>query len=223
MGKKIFISYKYADDEVYPLTILGKTTVRTYVDKLEKYFDSTDHIYKGESDNEDLSEFTDDTIWTKLKDRIYDSSITIVMISPKMKEPHRYDKSQWIPWEISYSLKEMPRNDRVSRSNAILAIVLPDSSNSYEYFCKSNQCGDCRCTTYLTNTLFTILDKNMFNKKEKTRFNCATGKNGIIYTGEHSYIKTVKWSEFIQSPDFHLNKSIEIKNKIDEYVVEKIV
>ena len=91
MGYKIFVSYKYHDDSVYPLSNLlnwyssTRSTVRDYVDRLESYFDYTSNIYKGESDNEDLSYLPDDVIWEKLKNRIYDSSVTIVMISPNMK------------------------------------------------------------------------------------------------------------------------------------------
>lgn len=120
MGKKIFVSYKYADDNVQHLESnlwFHKTTVRDYVDELEKYIDGTDHIYKGESDDEDLSGYSEDTIWEKLKDRIYDSSITIVMISPGMKEIGKSDSSQWIPWEVSFSLKETTRNDRTSHNH----------------------------------------------------------------------------------------------------------
>jgi hypothetical protein len=133
MANKIFVSYKYKDSNVLPLKnglieILDPTTVRSYVDLLENYFDATEFaIYKGESDDEDLSNLSDDQIWEKLKDRIFDSTVTIVMISPSMKETNRRDRSQWIPWEISFSLKETTRNDRTSRSNAMLAVVLPDS------------------------------------------------------------------------------------------------
>ena len=102
MGHKIFVSYKYSDNNVYQISknIYQHDTVRTYVDKLEQYIDNTDNIYKGESDNEDLSRLSEDTIWGKLKDRIYDSTLTVVMISPNMKENKR-DIEQWIPWEIS--------------------------------------------------------------------------------------------------------------------------
>ncbi|MDX8338830.1 TIR domain-containing protein [Draconibacterium sp. IB214405] len=223
MGRKIFVSYKYRDNNVYPLNYNYGTTVRSYVDKLEEYFDSTDNIYKGESDNEDLSQLSENAIWERLKNRIFDSTITIVMISPDMKEPGRYDKSQWIPWEISYSLKEMIRNDRTSRSNAILAIVLPDRNNSYEYFLQLNRCNNCSCTTYLTNTLFGILSNNMFNQKEKIRFNCETGNHGNIYTGEYSYIKTVKWEDFANYPNAQINAAVAIKENIDDYNVVKEV
>lgn len=113
------------------MTIYENSTVRDYVTKFEEILDPSDNIYKGESEGEDLSSLSEETIWKKLKDRIYDSSVTVVFISPEMKESWKAEKDQWIPWEISYSLKEVSRKNKngdavTSRSNAMVAVVLPD-------------------------------------------------------------------------------------------------
>lgn len=66
-----------------------------------------------------------------------------------MKEKGRWEKSQWIPWEISYSLRETTRNDRTSHNNAVLAVILPDKNGSYDY--------------YSTDILFPIMKANILN------------------------------------------------------------
>lgn len=150
MGKKIFVSYKYGDIDVLPVSGISGASAkaRDYVTWLEqKFTDRTDHIYKGEHDNEDLSDKSDEYIWEKLKDKIYDSTITIVLISPNMRESGRWEKSQWIPWEISYSVREIPRSGYTSHSNAVLAIILPNKNGSYDY--------------YDSMTLFRILSDNI--------------------------------------------------------------
>ena len=224
MGRKVFVSYKYADDSVKNLEYFKNSTVRDYVTEFEKIIDGTDHIYKGESDGEDLSSLSEDTIWNKLKDRIYDSSLTIVFISPGMKEYWNTEKNQWIPWEVSYSLKETSRKDKngkavTSKTNAILAVVLPDINNSYSYFMEERSCCSEKCTTYHTNRLFQILRDNMFNLKESNKKCCDNGST--IWYGDFSYIVSVRWKDFIGDYNKYFEYAYDRQDKIDDYTIVK--
>lgn len=229
MGHKIFVSYKYADSDVKNISghYYPADTVRTYVDKLADYISETsEYIYKGEDDGEDLSKLSDDTIWEKLKDRIYDSTLTIVMISPGMRETWKADRDQWIPWEISYSLKEVSRKNRSGRmvssfSNAMLAIVLPDKQGSYNYYTYNNNCCQTKCRTLRTDTLFKIMRDNMFNIKSPDADVC--NNNSKIYHGDSSYITSVKWEDFVKDSDGYIHKAYDIQSKINQYDITKEV
>ena len=183
MGHKIFVSYKYADDQVANLSGQRNSTVRDYVDKLENYFDSSSHIYKGESSGEDLSLLEEETIWSKLRDRIFDSTMTIVFISPGMKVAGVKEKNQWIPWEVSFSLRTTKRKTQsgsiyTSNPNAMLAVVLPDANGSYDYFHEKKNCCTDGCTTIHNGNTFTIISQNMFNFKPAKKTICKTVPTG---------------------------------------------
>jgi hypothetical protein len=214
MGRKIFVSYKHNDNSVKNLTGYYNNTARDYVDYLT---DNTleDDIYKGEGD-EDLSEFKNDTIKNRLKDKIHDSSITLVLISPNMKDGSE-ESDQWIPWEISYSLKEITRQDKTSHTNGMLAIVLPDTNDNYDYFIENKSCN---CRTLKTGILFQILNKNMFNAKDLQDSNCNDCSS---YTGDSSYITSVKWCDFISNKDSYLDKAVKIRDDRKSYTITKEV
>ena len=219
MARKIFISYKHSDNSVK--SINGQGTARAYVDELIELFEG-DEIYKGEG-NEDLSDFKDETIAGHLKDKIYDSSLTLVLISPQMKEGYQKESDQWIPWEVAYSLKEITRSDRTSRTNAILAVVLPDWNSSYSYYLEENTCPHCHCRTLHTDKLFQILKDNMFNIKQPTHSNCPYHYGNPVFTGHYSYIDSVKWEDFLQDKEKYLETALDIREKIDDYNITKIV
>lgn len=148
LGRKVFVSYKYIDDDVKMMPdVTQPTWPCDYVDYIKNKVLSDDDIYKGENSDEDISSWSEAAIWNHLKDKIYDSTITIVLISPNMKETGKWQRSQWIPWEISFSVRETTRNNRTSHRNAILAVILPDKCGSYDYYDK--------------NKLFPILKSNI--------------------------------------------------------------
>lgn len=231
MGHKIFVSYKYADANVY--NILGNghwglCTARNYVDVIEKELEESDDIYKGESDGEDLSQLTDEIIWSKLKDRIYDSSITIVILSKGMKETLKEERHQWIPQEISYSLRETPRKNKngdsiTSHTNALLAVVLPDINGDYSYFMEAKNCCSCGCTYYHKQSpfIFNIMRGNLFNQKQPDSNICTN--NSTIYHGDYHYMLCVKWSDFKNNMSTYIDKALNIQAKKDEYDIQKTI
>ncbi|MDF2854547.1 MAG: hypothetical protein K0Q87_398 [Neobacillus sp.] len=226
MGRKVFVSYKFADNSVENLNIWRNSSVRDYVDEFETLLDSTDHIYKGEEDDEDLSSLSEETIWNKLKDRIYDSTLTVIFISPNMKESYVSEKNQWIPWEVSYSLKETSRKNKngdlvASKTNAMIALVLPDSIGSYSYFLEDRTCCANSCVTHHTDRLFQIIRDNKFNLKDANKKSCDSGRT--IWYGDFSYIGAVKWKDFKTNVNKYINAAYERQDNINDYDIVKTI
>ena len=121
LGRKVFVSYKYKDSNVKAISgVMQPTWPCDYVDYIKNKILSGDDVYKGEKSDEDISSWSETAIWEHLKSKIYDSTITIVLISPNMKEVNKWQRSQWIPWEISFSVRETTRNNRTSHRNAFV-------------------------------------------------------------------------------------------------------
>lgn len=219
MGRKIFVSYKHSDSHVKHLPDTGVTTARHYVDLLTQRIEEEDHIYKGEDDGEDLSSFKDETIQSHLRDKIFDSSITIVLISKNMKNLYEAEDDQWIPWEISYSLKEIQRGERTSTTNAMLAVVLPDELGSYSYAVEEKSC----VRIWQTETFFKILRNNMFNRKEKHLSRCNVCGETHHIGKDHSYVYPIKWEDFISDINGVFDRVVEIRENKENYNIQKVV
>lgn len=198
MGNKIFISYKYADSSIQSLNSTPRwenTTPRHYVDIIQqKLFPKYGHINKGENDGESLATFKESTIYSKLADKIFDSSVTIVLISPNMKVSYPFEKDQWIPWEVSYSLRTKNRSGNYSNPNAVLAVVLPDMYGSYNY---ANGC----------NFGFEIIRLNKNNAKPLL----------LNYGLSSDYIVTCTWVQFLSQFDTWIDKALTNRKNVEKY------
>jgi hypothetical protein len=226
MARKVFVSYKYKDEKVAKLQdffyeeVEGEmifntrnTRARDYVDKLQEKI-GADNMNLGEKDGESLEDFSDLEIESSLKKRIRQCSITVVLISKGMKTKDS-EKDQWIPWEVSYSLRVVTTSGNTKQRNAILGVVLPDENGNYDWYYTSN--SNCNSITHHTGQLFKILKNNMFNILEKEYRECNGSK--IHTKDEPSFIKTVKWESFINgdSYSYYFDKVIEIKDDESSY------
>lgn len=229
MGYKVFVTYKYGDTKVaklqdyYHEEVDGRmifnhryTRARDYVDMLQDKI-GRDNINLGEKDGESLEEFSDQQIETLLKQRIRQCSITIVIISKGMKDTFVAENKQWVPWEISYSLRVVPTGGNTKQMNAVLGVVLPDETGTYDWYYTSNP--NCNSITHHKGQLFKILRDNMFNIIDKAIRECNGSE--IHENDEPSLIKTVKWENFMYGNnfEFYLNKAIEIKDDAKSYDV----
>ena len=80
MAHKTFISYKYSE-------------ARDLRDKIIKELGEDANYYKGEtSESPDLSDTSTENIKRNLRDMMFDTSVTIVIVSPNIKQ------SKWIDW-----------------------------------------------------------------------------------------------------------------------------
>ncbi len=105
MPRKTFISYKYSEAQ----------TVR---DDILKALGPDATYYQGEtSDSPDFTDTSTENIKKTLTDMMHDTSVTIVVVSPNIKQ------SKWVDWEIEYSLKEISRKGRTSKTNGVIGVI----------------------------------------------------------------------------------------------------
>lgn len=187
---------------------------------------SEDHVNKAEKDDEDLSYLSEQTITKILSDKIYDSTITIVLITPNMRDKDRSDRDQWIPWEISYSLREQTRHDCygnpvISHANAIIGVVIPDYWGQYDYYLIEKKCCERGCIITKNDVTFDIINKNRLNRKRKEMAPCHN--LNPVYPDDTNYILITTWAEFVSEPNQFINEAIKRQEKIDEYEIVKTI
>lgn len=200
MARKTFISYKYSEAQDLRDTILEK-------------LGEDAQYYQGEtSDSPDLTDTSTDNIKKNLTDMMYNTSVTIVIISPKIKE------SKWIDWEIEYCLKEISRKGRTSKTNGIVGVI-QKVNGGYDWIKSVNQQGDgCLSSFYSEDLVYDIINKNRFNQNPKV-YSCESCKTVSALTG--SYIAFVEEDTFLENPNKYIENAFEKSDDSDGYDLTK--
>jgi len=201
MARKTFISYKYSEAQDLRDTILEA------LGEDAKY-------YQGEtSDSPDLTDTSTENIKKNLKDMIYGTSVTIVIISPNLK------KSSWIDWEIEYSLKEIAREDKVSRTNGVVGVIMKHNGG-YDWLVshKINDDG-CRSRHIESSKLYDIVNNNRYNLNTEDKYHCSVCKSYDQLSG--SYFSLVKEEDFLDDPDKYIENAYEKSKSISNYNISK--
>ena len=201
MARKTFISYKY--DEAQDL--------RNRI--IEALKDGATY-YQGEtSDSPDLTDLATETIKKRLKDMIFDTSVMIVIISPRMNQ------SNWIEWEISYALKEYKRGGTRSHTNGVVGVVMKDYFVCYDWIKRNHDRRDgCKTISYEDCYMPDIINKNRFNQTPK-EYSCDHCKSVDALTG--SYISLVTEEGFLCNPSKYIENAYEKSKNINQYVIRR--
>ena len=188
MAHKTFISYKYSE---------ARNLRNSIIDAL-----GDDAIYyQGEtSSSPDLSDTSTENIKRNLTDMMYDTSVTIVIISPNMKN------SNWIDWEIEYSLKNITRKGRTSHTNGVVGVIMK-FNGGYSWLKTTSTNGDgCTSSSYDESKVYSIINNNRFNQNPK-KYSCDTCKTVNALTG--SYIAYVEEETFLSDPQKYIDNAYD--------------
>jgi MTH538 TIR-like domain (DUF1863). len=202
MAHKTFISYKYSE-------------AQDLRDKIIEALGEDSKYYKGEtSESPDLTDTTTENIKRNLRDMIYDTSVTIIIISPNIKE------SKWIDWEIEYSLKNISRDGKKSHTNGVVGVIMK-INGGYDWFKKLNNNEDgCKSTSYKDEKVYKIINDNRFNQEPK-KYSCEICKTVDRLTG--SYISYIEEEEFLNDINKYIENAYEkSQNNASGYIIKKI-
>ena len=141
MAHKTFISYKYSES-------------RELRDRIIQAMGSDAAYYTGEtSESPDMSDLKTATIRKKLADMIYSTSVTIVIISPHMKE------SNWIDWFIHPRIN-CHGTQVVTYDNSLLYPII--SNNHFNSEPEQWHCSQCKTFDWLNGSYIEYVKEEDF-------------------------------------------------------------
>lgn len=193
MARKTFISYKYSD------VVAGHTN--NLRDRIIAKLGDGSRFYRGENGyTKDISSYSAGYIKETLKKMIRDTSVTIIILSPNMK------LSEWMNWELTYSLMITERDGRRSLTNGVVAVVQKQPTfygDGYAWF--KNWYGN-----WAVDKAFEIIRNNQNNRKPYVSENWSP-----------NYIDIISEDTFIRNPEKYIEEAYNKAQNLDYYNVSK--
>jgi hypothetical protein len=200
MAHKTFISYKYSE-------------ARGLRDEIIKSLGSDATYYQGEtSDSPDLTDTSTENIKRVLKDQIWGTSVTIVVVSPNMTA------SDWIDWEIEYSLKAISRGELTSHSNGVVGVIMKYNGDYSWLRTVSLQSDGCYSSSFDSSRLYSIINNNRFNQDPKV-YNCERCNTVSEMTG--CYFSLITEEDFLNNPKYYVDNAYDKSQKTWNYNISK--
>ena len=204
MAHKTFISYKYSE-------------ARGLRDDIIRALGPDASFYNGEtSESPDLTDTSTENIKKRLSDMLFDTTVTIVIISPHIAE------SKWIPWEIKYCLKEMSREGCTSHRNGLVGVI-QSVNGSYDWFVRYVYYSHTNGTvaSFNTSLLPEVLAGCVCNSAH-SEAHCR--KCSLYKKTCGNYMSIVRDFEFINNPKYFIEIAYDKANKhIDEYKLPDLI
>ena len=200
MATKVFISFRFSD---------GKEIK----DELVDLFDESTEVI-NRSEDVDRSQMSEDTIQEYLYEKLKDTSVTIVLLTPEAVSYRKnwignYD--DWLYDELRYSLEDRKNN----RTNGVVAVYTDDAKDmileSSSHYCSHcQQTKSCRTLKYFDN----LARKNMLNIKQSYKKNLC---NDLYDDSHDSYISLVSLEEFKQDHTKYIDNAKDKRDRLHEF------
>ena len=204
MARKVFISFRFSDGAKYK-------------EELSDLFDNETAIINC-SENEDRSEFSEETIKTYLYSKLKTTSVTIIIITPEAVSHKKDWLGQYDDWmydEIRYSLEDRENN----RCNGIVAVYVPEAEEMLIHE-STHKCQICneeqKVTTILT--VDNLFRKNMMNVNDSYKTNPCVG---VYDSDKDSYCSLVSWDEFKSNYKKYIENAANKREHTERYNLVK--
>lgn len=204
MAKKIFISFRFSDG-------IG------YKKELSDCFAQNDYIINC-SEDEDRSCMSEETIKKYLYNKLKETSITIVILTPEAVNYKKDTCGQYddlLYDELRCSLEDREDN----RTNAVIAVYTEDAAK-YLYTETTHKCSVCNkdSKVRIIKEFDNLVRKNMMNVKNSKKKNQCYG---IYDSLEDFYCSLIEFDEFKKNINVYIDNAIKKRERKEDFDIVK--